>query len=137
MAGSKFLAYRFDALLNPHRVRSAYGSFALSGLPRKGRDLRRKPVTRLRLRNLDQHPDLRSPSGLFAPLRIEAFNPATDREARLLNASDNPSLPAAASIGIVWLRINVPGSLRFRLACCSSNPLEPSAMFTRNAVTVK
>ena len=54
------------------------------------------------------------PSGTFTSLGIEAFNRFRRFAAHLPDPPDFLSLPAAVSIASVWLRITVPGSLRFR-----------------------
>jgi len=81
------------------------GPFGLQ-LPRSPRFAPLWARSTLQARCLNPVPQSRSasgsrlPFGAFAPLRIKAFEPATDRKARLPETSDCLSLPAAVSIGI-------------------------------------
>ena len=54
------------------------------------------------------------PSGIVTSLGIKAFCQLRRVPVRLPNSPDLRSLPAAFAITRFWLRINVPGSLRFR-----------------------
>ncbi len=63
--------------------------------------------------------------GSFEPFRLDAFDPVSDREARLPAAPDRLSLPTAVSMKIVSAAAQRSRLATLPEACCSSNLLEP------------
>jgi hypothetical protein len=126
---SWFRTCLFDASRDLLQVRSACGSFADAGSPRRRRSPRRLPVTWHRSLDPGLAGNRRSLLGVFLPFRITTAKDALPGS----SPSERSRSPLCSSSSVYrWIfrfRIFAPGPLMLRRLAVSSNLLEPVSIF--------